>query len=73
MLRDIVPEKIVQKRGERSRKAIAEASGGVVTEQDLYCYEKNLHRPSMKKLPYLLKGLGVKYEEITEPVELAVS
>lgn len=73
MFREIKPEKIIQKRGKRSRQDVVEAAGGKLTSQALYTYEKGLSRPSPKVLPYLLKGLNTTFDEISEPVELAVS
>lgn len=72
MLRDIDPVKLREKRGSRTRQVIAEATKGVVSTQDIYCYEQGLHRPSLKKLPSLLEGLGATYEEVSSPVEVSV-
>lgn len=73
MFREIDPNKLLKKRGTRSRREVAAAAGFKVTEQDIYCYEKGLHKPSTKKLPYLLKGLDTTFEEVSEPVELSLA
>lgn len=73
MYREIIPAKIEAARGKRSRKSIAESVGNRVTEMDIYSYEKGKHRPSRQKLAPLLQGLGVKFDDISEPVELALS
>jgi hypothetical protein len=73
MFRVVKPEKIIEKRGERSRQEIVDAAGGKLTNQALYAYEKGLSKPSPKVLPYLLKGLNTTFDEISEPVELALS
>lgn len=72
MYRVISPHKLVEKRGDRTRKQIVDPFKGFLTEQDIYAFERGLHRPSEKKLPYLLKALNAKWEDISEPVELAV-
>lgn len=71
MYREITPNKLIQKRGDRTHKDIADASEGKVTVQDLWGYELGKWKPSKNKLPHLLKALGATYDEISEPVELA--
>jgi hypothetical protein len=73
MYRVISPKKLIEKRAARPRSEIVALSFGMLSEQDLYSYEKGLHRPSDKKLPYLLKALNCTYEQITEPVELTAA
>lgn len=73
-IRVVVPDKIIAARGKRSRREIVENSGHKFTEQDLYNWEKGLNMPRQDKQPYLLKGLGVSFEDISEAVsaDLAV-
>lgn len=73
MFREIVPEKVIQARGKRTRGEVARVVGNKVTEQDIYCYETGKHLPSKKKLPYLLLALGTTYDNISEPVEFTLS
>lgn len=73
MYREISPEKLIAKRGTRSRKEIEIASGRKVTEQDLYSYEKGKWQPSRQKLADLLQALGATYDEVSEPVELVAA
>lgn len=73
MYREIVATKIREKRGDRSRDAVAKSVDYKITEQDLWGYEKGEWKPSAKKLPWLLQALGTTYDEISEPVELALS
>ncbi len=71
MYRRISPDRIKEIRGDRTRRAVIEPVRDNLTEQELMAYEKGLYRPSEKKLPYLLKGLGCSYDDISFPVELA--
>lgn len=77
MYREIDPRKLIEKRGNRSRKLIAELAQGPtkkpLTEQDIYGYEKGLWQPSKEKLPYLLKALETTFDEVSQPVELAAN
>lgn len=73
MFRVIKPEKILEKRGSRTRKAIAELVDNKLTEMDLYGYEKGKWSPSQEKLKYLLKALDTTFDEISEPVDLALN
>lgn len=73
MYREIVPSKLIAKRGNRPRRELAESVNKKVTEQDIYAYEKAISRPSPKKLPYLLQALGATYDEISEPVDLGIA
>lgn len=73
MYREISAAKIREKRGERSRKAVVEAVDNQVTEQDLWAYENKKWKPSKEKLKHLLVALNATYDEISEPVELALS
>lgn len=63
-------QKLRNARGVRTRSELSQAVEGKVSIQDIYCYEKGIQRPSLKKLPYLLKALGVEFEAISDPVEL---
>lgn len=72
MYREIIPAKIREKRGERTRRAVAEAVDGL-TEMDIYSYEANKHKVTRDKLPKLLQALGVTFEDISEPVDLGIS
>ena len=46
-------------------------AGRVFAEQDLYNWEKGHNLPRPEKVPYLCKGLGVSYEEITDELVTA--
>ena len=71
MFRKLKTDKLIELRGERSRRAIAELTDFNLTEQDLYGYEKGNYQPTIKKMPYLLKVYNVEYQEISEPIEMA--
>mgnify|MGYP003657183194 CR=1 FL=1 len=71
--RKIIPAKITEKRGKRSRREIVEASGGKFTEMDLYSYEKKKHNIPQDKVPFLLVALGATFEEISEPVTVTTA
>jgi len=73
MMRTILPTKLIEKRGDRTRREIVEAAESKFTEQALYSYEKGLSKPSVKKLPYLLKALGTTYNAVSAPVDLSIS
>ena len=72
MYRTISPNKIAEKRGNQTRRAIVEKVNFVITEQELFAYENDKYKPSAKKLPYLLKALNATFEEISDPVDLAL-
>jgi len=67
-IRIIIPAKIISARGGRTRKQIADASHDKITEQDIYNWEKGLNLPRIDKQPYLLRALGVSFEEISEEI-----
>lgn len=75
MYRVISPSKIRALRGTATRRSIVERAGDVISEQELYAYEKETggYKPSDKKLPYLLKALDCSFEDISEPVDLSVA
>ncbi len=73
MYREIASAKIIEKRGDRSRRELAESVDNKISEMDLYYFENHGRRPSAKKLPYLLKALGATFDEISEPVDLGVA
>ncbi len=73
MYRIISPTKITKKRGEQTRRAVVAKVDFVISEQELFAYENGLYKPSSKKLPYLLKALNASFEEISEPVDLALA
>ena len=73
MYREINPDKIRQARGKRTRAAIVQAGNGELSEQNLYGYEKGKWQPSKQKLPHLLNALGASYDDISDPVELALN
>lgn len=72
-VRKINPQKIVSVRGKRSRKFIAAMSEGSFTEQDLYNWEKGLNLPRPEKQLYLVKALGVKFEDISDEVSFEIA
>ena len=72
-LRKINPAKIVEARGERTRNSVAQRAGNKFTERDLYNWEKGLNLPREERLPYLLLGLGVTYDQITDEVSLEIA
>lgn len=65
------PEKLKQARGHRTLREVVEAAGNVFTEQQLSAWEKGKYRPRPENLPALLKGLGVTFSEIAQPLSLA--
>lgn len=69
MYRVISPKKIIEVRGHRPRQVIVKNANGVLSEQDIYCYEKGIHRPSDKKMIALLKGLECTWDDISEAVD----
>lgn len=71
MYREISPQKIIEKRGRRTRREVLKKINFVITEQELYAYENSVYKPGRKKLPYLLKALDCTFDEISEPVQLA--
>lgn len=73
MYRKIKPSKITEQRGTRTRKAIAELTGGQISEQQIGQYEKGQYKPSERTLPYLLAALGCTYEDISDAVDLVVA
>lgn len=73
MYRVVSPNKIVARRGGKSRRAIIERVDKKISEQELYSYEKGLYRPSDTKLAYLLKALDCSFEDISEPVDLVAA
>lgn len=73
MFRVIKGEKIKQKRGERSLREVAAASNGAFSDVSLYEWEKDSYKPKDDKIPALLTALNCSYEEISEPVEIALS
>lgn len=73
MYRRINPTKITEKRGNRTRKLIAELSDGRISEQQIGQYEKGSYRPSEESLLFLLNALGCTYEDISDEVELAIA
>lgn len=73
MYREIIGAKIIEKRGNRSRRELAESVGKKISEMDLYYFENHNRQPSKNKLPHLLKALGATFDEISEPVDLGVA
>lgn len=71
--RVIKGELIKDKRGDRSLKEIADLSGSKFTRGALFQWEKGEYKPTDDNIPALLQALGCSYEDISEPVELAVS
>jgi len=71
-LRKIIPEKVVNARNGRSRPEIVKNANNKFTEQDLYNWEKGLNSPRPEKIPYLVKGLGVPLEEISEEISIEI-
>ena len=69
----INPEKLIQKRGTRSRRQIVELSGGKISEMNLSHWEAGSWQPSLEKLKVLLKALDATVEEIADPVELSLA
>ncbi len=59
-------------RGSRSLKEIADLSGNKFTRGALFQWESGDYKPTDENVPYLLKALNCDYEEISEPVEIAV-
>jgi len=66
--RQINPTKLKIARQDRSMAQIVTASDKRFSRQDLYNWEhgKNLPRPD--KIPFLLKGLGVSWEFISDEI-----
>lgn len=62
----IIPKKIADVRGTRSRADVVKSSGSEFTEQDLYNWEKGKNAPRPDRVPYLLKGLNCTSDDITE-------
>ena len=73
MIRVIKPELLLQQRGDRTRKQIADQTGFKVTQQDIYAYEKGVNYPSLKKLPFLLNALGCTFEDVSEPLDMGIN
>lgn len=73
MFRIIKGELIRKKRGERSLREVAAASNGAFSDVSLYEWEKGSYKPKVEKVPALLAALNCGYEEISEPVEIALN
>lgn len=75
MLFKINPKKLVEKRGNRSRREIVELSGGRINEMNLSYWERETKgwQPSLSKLKVLLEVLPASIEEITDPIDLSVN
>jgi transcriptional regulator with XRE-family HTH domain len=71
--RTVKGELIRKKRGERSLKEIAELSGNKFTRGAIFQWEKGDYKPTDDNIPYLLKALDCSYEDISEPVDMAVT
>lgn len=72
MLVKINPNKLITKRGKRSRREIVDASGGKITEMNLSHWESGSWQPSLPKLKALLAALGAELDEIADPLELSL-
>ena len=70
MYREISPNKLKELRGMRTQGQVADATGGKISAQEIGQYELGRYKPSVHKLPYLLKALNATWEQISEPVEL---
>lgn len=82
MFRVIKGEKIKKARGNRSLREVAEAAGHAFTDAALCSWEKydwqkaqgkTAYKPTDDKIPALLAALGCSYEDISEPVEIALN
>lgn len=73
MYRVFSPKKLVKKRGTRTRGEIAKLSGDLVTEQDIYNYERGKCKPSDPKLAGLIRAFGCTWDDLSEPKKLTVT
>lgn len=64
------PEKIRKQRGSRTRREIVEPVSDHLTQQDLFLYEQGKVKPSLDKLPFLLKGLGCSFNDIVDQIDV---
>lgn len=71
--RIIKGDKIKEQRGGRSVRDIAREADGRFCIAALSKWERGVCQPTLEKLPYLLKALGCGYEDISEPVSLALN
>lgn len=71
-VRKINPTKIKEARGDRTRSQIVKNAGGRFTEQDLYNWEKGVNLPRPENQVYLVAGLGVTFEQITDEVSFQI-
>jgi len=71
MYRKISGQKIKEQRGNRSMLDIVREADNKFTRPALSYWEADKRTPSLELLPYLLKGLGCEFEDITESVDLS--
>ena len=64
---------IREKRGPMSLRAVAALSNNGFSPAALHKWEHDEAQPTLDKLPHLLMALDCTYEEISEPVNLALS
>lgn len=62
------PEKLKDARGRRTLEEIAAATGYVFCPQQISSYEKGRYQPRPKKLPILLRALGVEFAQVAKPI-----
>jgi hypothetical protein len=74
MYRKFSPQKVRQRRGTETRKAVIARANGKISESELAAYEHERadggYRPSDEKMLYLLQALNCTYDDISEPLSL---
>lgn len=61
------PDKLRKARGNRSLRAISEATGGKIHHQSLSQWEQGKFRPRPENLRLLLDVLGVGFDQVASP------
>lgn len=70
MYRRINKDKVRERRGARTRRAVLEPINYAIGISELQSIENGTHRPSEQKLSFLLTALGCEYDDISDPVDL---
>lgn len=61
------PDKLRKARGNRSLRAISEATGGKIRHQSISQWEQGEFRPRPENLKLLLDALGVGFDQVASP------
>lgn len=70
-IRILDPNKLKEARGQRTLKEVVDASGRKFSFQQLSAWEAGHYKPRNEVLPFLVKALGVKWSDISTPIDEA--